>query len=129
MTEEYGNDGHLKRALSRATVFTESVKALLLINGGGAVSLLAFLQAVWDREPDLARITLVGIALMSLGIVFALLIQPFRITHSKIVEREGDRKTFFWASYVTAHYLSITAFLFSTAYLVWNGMSLINGSH
>ena len=128
MTEEQEDSGHLKRALSRASIITESVKALLLVNGGGAVSLLAFLQAVWVKEPDLARATLVSIACMSLGLVFALLVQPFRITHSKIVEREGDKKTIFWVAYVASQYLSIAAFLLATAYLVCKGLSLLNGN-
>lgn len=126
MIDERRQDGHLTRALSRATLFTESVKGLLLVNGGGAVSLLAFLQAVWGAEPALARVTLVGIAFMSAGLVLALLIQPLRISHSKRVERRGDRRTPFWVAYVAAHYLSIAAFLLATGYLVWQGMALLD---
>lgn len=37
---------NLKREQSRATIITEAVKGLLLVNGGGAFSLLAFLQAI-----------------------------------------------------------------------------------
>jgi hypothetical protein len=44
---------------------TELVKALLIINGGGAVALLAFLQATWSSAPDLAKPTLLGIAVLS----------------------------------------------------------------
>ena len=117
--------GPKDRALSRASIITESVKALLLVNGGGAVALLAFLQAIWGKEPELARATLVGIGLMCAGLVFALLVQPLRITHSKIVERSGDRKTAFWFGYVSAQYLSIAAFLAAAVYLVWRGMSLL----
>src|SRR5690606_41401356 len=77
---------------SRADVLTESVKALLLVNGGGAVALLAFLQSIWSNTA-LARVTLGGIALMGAGLVFALLVQPFRFSQSKSVQRRGDRKT------------------------------------
>lgn len=46
---------------SRAEVLTEGVKGLFIINGGGAVALLGFMQAIWDKEPALARLTLFGL--------------------------------------------------------------------
>ncbi len=115
-------DSELKRALSRAEILTESVKGLLLVNGGGAVALLAFLQAIWSQDKELARVVLWGIAMMGGGLVFALLVQPFRVSHSKIVEREGDRKTVFWFSYVACQYLSVLAFAGALGYLVYGGL-------
>lgn len=109
---------------SRADVLTESVKALLLVNGGGAVALLAFLQSIWSNTA-LARVTLGGIALMGAGLIFALLVQPFRFSHSKIVQRTGDRKTVFWFLYSACEYLSVLAFVAALALLVCGGLRVL----
>jgi hypothetical protein len=55
----------------RAEVTSDGIKGLFLLNGGGAVALLAFLQAIWDRNPLLARYVLVGIAVMAFGAFIA----------------------------------------------------------
>ncbi len=109
---------------SRADVLTESVKALLLVNGGGAVALLAFLQSVWSNAA-LARVTFVGIAWMGAGLVFALLVQPFRFSHSKLVQRTGDRKTIFWFLYSICEYSSVLAFVVALGHLVCGGLSVL----
>jgi hypothetical protein len=57
---------------------TELVKALLIINGGGAVALLAFWQATWSSAPDLAKPTLVGNAVLSFGALSAASFHFFR---------------------------------------------------
>jgi len=109
---------------SRGDVLTESVKALLVVNGGGAAALLAFLQAIWS-DTALARITLVGIAWMGVGLVLALLVQPFRFSHSKLVQRTGDRKTVFWFLYSTCEYASVLAFIAALAHLVHGGLGVL----
>jgi hypothetical protein len=39
----------------RNDALREGVKGLLLINGGGATAMLAFLQATWTTKPQLAK--------------------------------------------------------------------------
>ena len=59
----------------RAQIDTENVKGLLLINGGGAVALLAFLSSILgkpDYEP-LARAILWGLLLFAGGLITALI--------------------------------------------------------
>lgn len=58
----------------RAQIDTENVKGLLLVNGGAAVALLAFLPTVLDKptyEP-LARAVLWGVLIFQIGLLFAI---------------------------------------------------------
>ena len=59
----------------RAGIDTETVKGLLLLNGGGAVAFLAFLPAVIGREEyaALAIAILIGLLLCHLGLLFAVI--------------------------------------------------------
>lgn len=112
-------------SLSRAALLTEGFKGLLLVNGGGAVALLAFLQAIWSKDRDLANAVLVGIGCMSSGLAIALLIPFFRYHHSHLAQKkergqnysEQKRKCFFWA-YVSCQYLAVLCFVLGAAYLV-----------
>ncbi len=64
----------------RASIDSESVRGLLLINGGGAVALLAFLSGVIDK-PDLAglaRAVIWAIFTFQLGLAFAVTHNRFR---------------------------------------------------
>lgn len=40
----------------RNDALREGVKGLLLINGGGATAMLAFLQAIWTTKPEIAQV-------------------------------------------------------------------------
>ncbi len=62
----------------RGEAITESVKSLLLMNGGAAVAMLAFLQAIWATNPYLSKFVIGGIALFSIGVLLAGFVQLFR---------------------------------------------------
>jgi len=47
----------------RSEISNEGVKGLFLMNGGGAVALLAFLQAIWKDQPFLSWLSLFLLAL------------------------------------------------------------------
>lgn len=58
----------------RAQIDADTVKALLLLNGGGAVALLAFLQAILDKGDEydpLVRGVLWGLLILMLGLASA----------------------------------------------------------
>jgi hypothetical protein len=118
-------------SLSRAALLTEGFKGLLLVNGGGAVALLAFLQAIWLKDKALANAVLVGIGFMCVGLTFALLVPFFRYHHSHLAQKkerkedysERKRKIFFRA-YVCCQYLSIISFIIGTTYLVVKGWEI-----
>jgi small-conductance mechanosensitive channel len=58
----------------RSQIDTETVKALLLVNGGGAVALLTLFGSVLGKNgyEALARAILVGVLIFMLGLVFAI---------------------------------------------------------
>jgi len=49
----------------------EGIRGLLIINGGGAVALLAFLQAIWQQDKIFAEYIIIGISVLALGVVIA----------------------------------------------------------
>jgi len=56
----------------RDEMATQGLKFLLLLNGGGAVALLAFLQAIWDKPAALGLVPWVVIGLIPLLVGAAL---------------------------------------------------------
>jgi hypothetical protein len=57
----------------RSAIDTETVRGLLLINGGGAVALLAFLASVFQQPElrDLARAIVYAVFIMQIGMACA----------------------------------------------------------
>ena len=104
----------------RNDALREAVKGLLLINGGGATAMLAFLQATWTTKPQLARFIVACIASLAVGLFLAGLVQIFRYQAS--FSFQGNRPRAFKiyrCLYLTAAYASLVAFLFGVLALVW----------
>jgi hypothetical protein len=70
----------------RNDAMREGVKALLLMNGGGAVALLAFLQAIFQTSPSLAKYVVLGLAFLTCGLVAAGLVHLFRVHTSSTAQ-------------------------------------------
>ena len=95
------------------------MKGLLLINGGGATAMLAFLQATWTTKPQLAKSIVGCIAFLAVGLVLAGLVQFFRYQAS--FSFQGGRSRAFRiyrCLYLTAAYASLGAFLLGMRTLV-----------
>jgi len=75
----------------RAQIDTENVKALLLINGGGAVALLAFLPSVLGKPEyaSLMRAILYGLLLYQFGLLSAVVHNRLRRKCSLIFQAHG----------------------------------------
>ena len=71
----------------RNDAMREGVKALLLMNGGSAVALLAFLQAIWKVEPALVKYILWGIGFLVVGVILAGLVHLFRVRTSNATQQ------------------------------------------
>ena len=118
-------------ALSRATLLTEGFKGLLVVNGGGAAALLAFISQVADKSPKLAQLSFVGVAFMAVGLGLALLVPFFRYHHSHAAQKREaagqteNLKTIFWYLYTACQYLSVIAFVAALAYLVVNALPVV----
>jgi hypothetical protein len=77
----------------RAAIDTENVKGLLLINGGAAVALLAFLPHVLDKPgyDSLARAILWALLLFQAGLIFAVTHNRLRRKCSLVYEQHDFR--------------------------------------
>jgi hypothetical protein len=111
---------------ARAAISTEGVKGLFLLNGGGALALLAFLQAVWDKNPALAKLALVGISIFAFGALLAGFVNFLRY-HTSLSFQSGETcnyKMFKFFS-LSCQYLSLVAFAVATGVLVIGAWRLL----
>ena len=74
----------------------ELVKALLIINGGGAVALLAFLQAIWIPSRVLAKPIAIGISFLAFGALLAAAFHLFR-HQASWYHQKGEKEQ--WAKF------------------------------
>ena len=115
----------------RATIFTDGMKQLLLVNGGGAVALLAFLQAIWSTDSKLARIVLIGTGWLLGGVIVLLPIPFIRVLHSNAAEKirkdkpDANTRTRLWYLYNALPYVSAVAFAIGVGQLVFSGLALL----
>jgi hypothetical protein len=99
--------------------FRELIKALLILNGGGAVALLAFLQAVWTDSRALARPTICAIAALAIGALLAAASHLFRYEASWHWQRgEIDRWSRDRRIYLLLPSLSLALFVVGVAIVV-----------
>ena len=118
-------------SLSRATLLTEGFKGLLVVNGGGAAALLAFIAQVADKSPRLAQLSFFGVAFMAVGLGLALLVPFFRYHHSHAAQKleaagyTGSFKTPYWYLYTGCQYLSVIAFVGALIYLVITAVPVV----
>ncbi len=66
----------------RTEIASQGMRGLFLINGGGAVALLAFLQSAWTTNPVLLPYIASGIISLMFGLVFAAAVPFVRIAAS-----------------------------------------------
>ena len=110
----------------RAAVATEGVKGLFMLNGGGAVALLAFLQAVWEKSPALAKVSLLGIGIFAFGALLAGFVNFLRY-HASFNFQSGHTlsyKVFRFLS-LSCQYVSLTAFAVGVGVLVYGAWKLL----
>ena len=122
MTNENENHGHLEPqdfTRQRDEASKEGVRGLLLINGAGAVALLAFLQAIWAKDSLLAKYVVVGIAILAFGVFFAGMANPLRY-HASFNFQQGnrDRWLLFRRGYIGCWYTSLSLFLIGIGVVV-----------
>ena len=111
---------------ARAEITTQGVKGLFLINGGGSVALLAFLQAVWEKQPQLAKFVVIGIGIMCLGLLLAGLINFFRY-HTSFNFQGGNTRRYklFRFLSISFQYLSLASFACASGVVVFGAWSLL----
>jgi hypothetical protein len=126
---------------ARAEVLTEAFNGLLLVNGGGVIALLAFLQQHWTAaDKTLPTILLGGAVCMVFGLVAALPIPLLRYSHSRLWEArealtaEGQaepvaderKRKRYRRGYFTCYIVSMLGFTVGAAYVVCRAFALLN---
>lgn len=123
----------------RAGIDSETVRGLLLINGGGAVALLAFLAGIVEK-PDLAvlaRAIIWGVFTFQLGLVAAVMHNRFRrlcsLEYAKKPENRAKCSLFgrelkepcicHWSTGFM--WVSVGAFLVGGLLVLWAGLCVL----
>jgi hypothetical protein len=98
----------------------EGVRGLLIINGGSAVALLAFLQAIWLQDKLLAKYVVLSISILALGVLFGGLSHFLRYHASYNYQRQREKR-FWWfrRGYMGSWYISLTLFLFGISVVLF----------
>ena len=111
----------------RNDALREGVKGLFLMNGGGAVAMLAFLQAIWTDKPQLAKYVVVSITFLAAGVFLAGVVQFFRY-HASFNFQGGRLCAFkvYRFLYLSAAYGSLTAFLVGVLVVVSGAWHALN---
>jgi hypothetical protein len=123
----------------RAQTDVETLRGLLIANGGGAVALLLALSPVIDRagfEPVVFAM-LVGIVVFMLGVVLAILYNHFRRQCSLQYSQHGStpppgailgrqlKEPMVCFAYRACLYLSLLCFIGTGMYVAWAGVSTV----
>jgi hypothetical protein len=105
------------RTAQRLEILNQAFKGLLIINGGGAVSLLAYLQAI-EGNTQLIKSVLAGISAFSAGLVFAVLFMLFRDRTSRADQFHRPSVKIFKFFEELFLYSSLLAFIVAVTWLV-----------
>jgi hypothetical protein len=124
----------------RAQTDVETLRGLLIANGGGAVALLLALSPALDRpgfEP-LVYTMFIGIVVFMVGVVLAVLYHHFRRQCSQQVNQPGMPHGSFLGirlrapaacvAYQVCLYLSLLCFIGTGAYVAWVGASTVSAT-
>ena len=104
-----------QRAKNLRESYDDTIRALHLLNGGGAVALLAFLGQVWSSEP-LRKPLLGAIAVLVFGVVLTGTSTLVRVRDSLAAQHSGGRAISMSPLY---HALLVAAFVCFIAALGW----------
>ena len=117
-----------ERTRHRLEILNQAFRGLLLIHGGGAVALLAYLQAIGESNPPLSRSILIGMLFLVLGLVFAVLFMTFRC-HTSLEDQSGNPNWRSWRKYVFYFlYGSVAMFVIAMLVLIIGAFCALPGA-
>lgn len=122
-TKNARQQAYLKRMEVRSQYFLQGNRTLMLINGGGAVALLAFLQVLWEKQ-ILATAVVHGLIALAVGLAFA---APLNyLNYGALLALEHDNRSkmerFSWA-HIGCAATSLASFLAAIALVVIGALS------
>jgi hypothetical protein len=115
-----------KRYEARVEIEHNFVKGLIAMNAGAGASMLAFLQAIWGKSCEMAKISLVGVMIFGVGIFFAVLVNFFRylVNSSRSAGKSRSKSVFLFFSYAS-RIISLLCFLAGLFYIGLCGLAII----
>lgn len=104
----------------RSEILNESTRSLLLINGGGAIAVATWLQAVWSENwaASMLRPQVVGVAFLLAGVLLAALCPFLRYLSFFHPKTATPFKNPIWWLNAGATVLSLGSFLVGMAFVV-----------
>ena len=114
------------RTRQRDQAASELVRALLVVNGGGATVLLAFLQAIWKSDKALAQATVWALLILGVGAALAASFHLLRYrasVHYQGGDRERGEK--FGRFYTVSASLSLLAFVVGIVVLAYGALNAL----
>jgi hypothetical protein len=105
-------------------ILSEGIKGLFLINGGGAVALATWLQAVWDKPWAAPMLTwqLYGMSVYALGVFFGAFSPLARYLVFLHKNTNTPTKNPWWWTHIAATVLSILCFAVASGFVVRGGL-------
>ena len=76
----------------RGEIANQHTRTILIINGGAAVALLAFLKEIWGKDPQLSRFVIVTVVILSFGVACAGISNWLRYETSKRYEANASSR-------------------------------------
>lgn len=111
----------------RSEILNESTRSLLLINGGGAVAVATWLQAVWS-EPwasSMLRPQVLGVGFLLAGVVLAAVCPALRYLSFFHTNTAKPLRNPIWWLQTGATALSVVAFIVGMANVVFGAWSAL----
>jgi len=111
----------------RAHILNEGMKGLLLMNGGGAVALATWLQAVWGQPwaAPMLRWQVYGMAVFAFGVFFSVIIPLARYLGSLDKNTLAPLSNMWWWTHVIATVLSILSFAAASGLIVYGALKAL----
>lgn len=111
----------------KSVLFIESIKGLFLMNGGGAVSLATWLQAVWEKEwaTPMLGWQLWGMLMFGAGVFFAGVAYLSRFLAFYHPKATQPRKNPCWWLHVGSSTFSVLSFAVAVGLVVKGGFAAL----
>jgi hypothetical protein len=103
----------------REKMWEQSARLLGLMNGGSAVALLAFVQAIWKDMAELVVWVVYGLIVFAVGLALATIIPQLRESTVLNWRSNGPKAKVYQCLYRSAAKLSVLSFLVGVGFVAY----------
>lgn len=97
---------------TRSTIQNEASKILAIINGGGAVALATFMQAVWDKWDVAPRgLLITALSYLTFGLAVVPVTLVLRYVNGLLSESYSPFRNPWWYAIIVTYFASVVCFL------------------